>query len=130
MKYNKYREMDPHKDYFMLPNDIFSLDLCPGEIAVYAYLLRCENRKTYQCYPSYTTISKSVGMTVKTVQKYVQMLEDKRLISTEPTMIMTQNFIKKNGSLLYTIHPFQEAVEYFTRRQIENNMRFSNRICK
>ena len=62
-------------------------------------------------------------MTVKTVQKYVRMLEDKRLISTEPTKIMTQKFIKKNGSLIYTIHPFQEAVEYFSRRQIENGGR-------
>ena len=124
MKFNKYKEMDPLKDYFALPNDIFSLDLSPCEIALYAYLMRCENRKTYQCYPSYPTISKSVRMSVKTVQKYVHILEDKRLISTEPTKIMTQNFIKKNGSLLYTIHPFQEAVEYYTQRQIEHNSKF------
>ena len=57
--------------------------------------------------------------------KYVHVLEDKRLITTEPTKIMTQDFIKKNGSLLYTINPFQEAVEYYTKRQIERNLRFS-----
>ena len=125
MKFNKYKEMDPLKDFFMLPNDVFSLDLSPYEVAVYAYLLRCENRKTFQCYPSFPTISKSVRMSVKTVSKYVHVLEDKRLITTEPTKIMTQDFIKKNGSLLYTINPFQEAIEYYTKRQIERNLRYS-----
>lgn len=37
-----------YKNYFPLPNAIFSLGLSPGEIAVYSYLLHCENRKTYQ----------------------------------------------------------------------------------
>lgn len=31
--------------YFTLPNEIFCLGLSSGEIAVYSYLLRCENRK-------------------------------------------------------------------------------------
>ena len=39
-----------YKNYIPLPNAIFSLNLCPGEIAVYSYLLYCEDRKTYQCY--------------------------------------------------------------------------------
>ena len=123
MSFNRYRKMDSYKEFFLLPNDIFNLDLTPGEIAVYAFRIRCENRQSFQCYPSYKTISKSVGMSIKTVQRYVRMLEDKRLISTEPTQIMMKSFIKKNGSLKYTIHPFQEAVEYYTQRQIEENMR-------
>ena len=48
---------DPIKNYFPLPNEIFLLRLKPGELAVYAYLMYCENRKTYQCYPSYRTIT-------------------------------------------------------------------------
>ncbi|MCH5352132.1 MAG: helix-turn-helix domain-containing protein, partial [Acutalibacter sp.] len=43
------------------------LGLCPGELAVYAYLRRCENRKTHQCWPSYKTIGKAVGMSENTV---------------------------------------------------------------
>ena len=38
-----------YKNYIPLPNAIFSLNLCPGEIAAYSYLLYCEDRKTYQC---------------------------------------------------------------------------------
>ena len=52
---------ESYKNYFPLPNEIFSLNLCPGEIAVYSYLLYCEDRKTYQCYPSYRTIGRAVG---------------------------------------------------------------------
>lgn len=52
MKYQQYLKRDAVKNYFPLPNEIFCLGLCSGEIAVYAYLLYCEDRKTFQCYPS------------------------------------------------------------------------------
>ena len=43
----------PNKNYFTMPNEIFSLGLDASEIAVYAYLRCLENRRTYQCWPSY-----------------------------------------------------------------------------
>ena len=53
---------EAYKNYFPLPNVIFPLGLSPGEIAVYSYLLHCEDRKTYQYYPSYKTIGQAIGM--------------------------------------------------------------------
>ena len=50
----------PSKNYFTLPNEIFSLGLGTGEIAVYAYLRCLENPSTYQCWPSYATIGKAI----------------------------------------------------------------------
>ena len=50
----------PSKNYFTLPNEIFSLGLGAGEIAVYAYLRCLENPSTYQCWPSYATIGKAI----------------------------------------------------------------------
>lgn len=35
--------------FFLLPNEIFILGLRAGEIAVYAYLLFCEDRETHLC---------------------------------------------------------------------------------
>ena len=61
MKQNYWPKRDPVKNYFLLPNEIFSLGLCPGEITVYGYLVRCEDRRTYQCWPSYKTIGKAVA---------------------------------------------------------------------
>ena len=100
-----------YKNYFPLPNVIFSLGLSPGEIAVYSYLLYCEDRKTYQCHPSYKTIGQAVGMSVNTVQKYIAALGDRGFISVEPTSVITKSGQKRNGTLRYTIRPIREAVE-------------------
>lgn len=108
------------KNYFPLPNEIFSLNLCSGEIAVYAYLMYCEDRKTFQCHPSYKTIGQALKMSRNTVRKYVKGLEEKRLISTEPSSVTLKSGKKQNGNLLYTVLPIQEAVEYFYTRQIQS----------
>ena len=55
-------------------------------------------------------------MSTNTVRKYVAALEENGLIVTEPTSIATQDGRKRNGSLLYTIRPIQEAVELHNQR--------------
>ena len=52
------------------------------------------------------------------VRKYVRILEDRGLITTEPTSIMKDGQ-KRNGNLLFTIRPIQEAVEQFYQQQME-----------
>ena len=94
----------PSKNYFTLPNEIFSLGLGAGEIAVYAYLRCLENPSTYQCWPSYATIGKAIGRTKNTVMQYVDALSEKGLISTEPTSVLTKSRIKKNGISLLELH--------------------------
>ena len=126
MKYNRYPKRDALKDYFPLPNEIFSLGLSTGEIAVYAYLMYCENRKTFQCHPSYKTIGNAVGMSKNTVKKYVDSLIEKQLITVEPTSVITQNGEKHNGNLLYTVRTIEYAVEYHYEQQmirLESEMR-------
>ena len=120
MNYNFYSSQNKEKHYFTLPNEIFCLGLSSGEISVYSFLLRCENRKTYQCYPSYRTIGQALKMSQNTVRKYVKSLENKCLISTERTEIITKDGIKRNGTLLYTIRPIAEAIEYFHNEQLSN----------
>ena len=78
MKYGNYR------DGFFLPNELFQLGLDYGELAVYSFLKRCENRKTHQCWPSIKTIGEAVGMSENTVRKYIRQLEERGLITTEP----------------------------------------------
>ena len=119
LKYKQYPKRNAIKNYFPLPNEIFCLDLCYGEIAVYAYLMYCEDRKNFQCYPSYRTISRAVGLSRNTVKKYVSTLEEKRLIFTEPTTVCTKDGRKRNGSLLYTIRPIEEAKEHYFDLQLQ-----------
>ena len=96
---------------------MFHIGLSHPEISIYCYLLSIENRETYQCWPSYKTIGKALGMCENTVSKYVRSLEEKGLIRTEPTMIRSKDGRPLNGNLLYTIRPIQAAVESFYQRQ-------------
>lgn len=118
MSFNKWPQRDSIKNYFPVPNEVFHLALNPGEIAVYSYLLYCEDRKTYQCYPSYKTIGKAVGMSANTVSKHVAGLEEKQLIATEATIIHTKDGRSRNGNLLYTIRPIQAAIDHYNRQQL------------
>ena len=118
---NNYINQIKLKRFCMLPNDIFSIGLRAGEISLYAYLLKCENRKTFQCYPSYKTIGNALNISTNTVRKYVMILEEKGLIETQPTTVITKDGIKRNGSLLYTIKPIQDAVNKFNAEQIQKS---------
>ena len=127
---------DSYKNTFPFPNDIFMLGLCPGELAVYAYLRRCENRKTHQCWPSYNTIGKAVGMSENTVSKYIGGLVDKGLISAEYTSVITRSGKKRNGNLLYTILPIQEVIDRCIQRKLDElelatmRAKYADRLCQ
>ena len=115
--YQRWPKRDPNKHYYLVPNEVFNLGLSSHEIAVYNYLLRCEDRRTYQCYPSYRTIGRAVQLSENTVRKYVAGLEEKGLIRTEPSTIITKDGRVRNGSLIYNIRPIQEALEQNYQRQ-------------
>ena len=109
---------DSPGDYFPLPKAIFRLNLSAGEIAVYAFLMYCEDRKTFRCHPSYTTIGDATGMSKSTVKKYVENLERKGFIRTEPTKVITRDGRVHNGSLLYTIQPIRPIEDACFEQQI------------
>ena len=108
MKKKHWPARDPVKNYFPLPNELYSLGLSTTAIAIYGYLLRIEDRQTYQCLASYSKIGKAIGRSVNTVRKYVTELEERSLIRTERTTIITQDGRKQNGCLRYTILPIQK----------------------
>ena len=111
----------PKPRRYSIPNEIMILGLSAGAIAVYNYLLYVEDRKTYQCYPSYKTIGKALKIKSKgTVAKYVRELEDKCLIYTEPTEVILKDGKKRNGNLKYTIRPIQDAIEHYHYEQMKN----------
>ena len=119
MKKQRWLKRDPSKNYFPLPNEIYSLGLSSTAIAVYGYLLRREDRKTYQCLASYRMIGEAIGKSVNTVRKYVMELEERGLITTERTTITTQDGRRQNGCLCYTILPIQMAIEQYYDRQFQ-----------
>ena len=68
MSYYKSKGWNNLVRYFPMPNIIFQLGLSPQEIAIYAYLMCIEDRKTYQCHPSYSSIGKSCGIRISRIR--------------------------------------------------------------
>ena len=119
MLYSNLPKPKPRR--YSIPNEIMMLGISAGALAVYNYLLYVEERKTYQCYPSYKTIGKALKIKSKgTVAKYVRELEDKCLIYTEPTEVILKDGKKRNGNLKYTIRPIQDAIEHYHYEQMKN----------
>lgn len=106
------------KRYFTMPDEVFHLGLGHGAITVYAYLLCCEDRRTHQCHPSYTTISSVTCLAVNTVMKHIRKLADRQFISVDRTSYLDKHGMKWNGNNLYTILPIRAAVEAFYQRQL------------
>ena len=119
MKRSLWPTRDSVKDYFPLPKEIFLLNLSAAEIAIYAYLLFCEDRQTFQCWPSYRKIGEAVGLSPNTIRKHVRSLEERGLLITEPTQVVTKGGCKRNGNLLFTIRPIQAALQQDYDRQMQ-----------
>ena len=107
----------PVKGFFPLPNVIFDLGLTAEEIAIYAFLMCCEDRRTFTCYPGIKTIGRAIGKSKNTVLKYIRSLEEKGLITTRRTFVVTRNGAR-NGTLLFSIAPIQSAIEVFYYQQL------------
>jgi len=118
MKKSQYTRQKLTGNYFITPNIVFDLHLHAYELVIYAYLLRIEDRKIYECLTSYSKIAKKLGLSINTVAKYVRRLEEHGLIETEHTDIITQDGLKRNGCLRYHILPIQYAVDLHHKQRI------------
>lgn len=118
MKKN-WTKRDPIKNYFPVPNEIYSLGLSSDAISIYGYLLSREDRKTYQCLVIYRMISEAIGKCVTTVRKYVAELEERQLIRTEHTSVVAKDGRNLNGRLRYTILPIQLVIDEFNNHQLQ-----------
>ena len=133
---SRRQDYDSYKNTFPFPNDIFMLDLCPGELAVYVYLRCYKSRKTHQCWPSYKTIGKAVGMSENTVAKHAASLEHKGLIRTEPTTVITKAGKKRNGNLMYTILPIEDVIDRCIQHKLDElelatmRAKYAERLCQ
>jgi len=58
-------------------------------------------------------------MSVNTIRKHICSLADKGLISTEETSVFTRDGLKHNGTLRYTIQPFQKVLDAHYQNQLE-----------
>ena len=119
MKRNLWPTRDSVKEYFPLPKEVFSLGLSAAEIAIYAFLLFCEDRQTCQCWPSYRKFGEAVGLSPNTIRKHIRSLEEHGLLITEPTQVTTKDGHRRNGNLRFTIRPIQAVLQQDYDRQMQ-----------
>lgn len=53
----------------------------------------------------------AVGMSDNTVRKYIRQLEDRELIATELTKVVTRSSGQRNGNLLFTLRPIGGVID-------------------
>lgn len=69
-----------HKNFFMVSNRIFDLELKPRDFTVYCCLLRHSDNENGSCFPSRRIIAKECCMDKKTVDAAVESLSALGLI--------------------------------------------------
>ena len=69
-----------HKNFFMVPNRIFDLELKPRDFTVYCCMLRHSDSNDGSCFPSRRVIAKECGMDRKTVDSAVENLSSLGLV--------------------------------------------------
>ena len=104
--------------FYQMSNAIFCYDLKPIPLAVYSYLVCCAGQKEL-CWPSIKTIGEAVGMSENTVRKYIRQLEERGLITTQSTEVITKHSGRRNGNLLFTLRPIQEVLDQYYDHQLE-----------
>ena len=80
-----------HNDYFMLPNEIFSIGLKPRDLAVLACLIRHKDNDNNSCFPSRKLISEECCIDERTVDAALKELEERSLI-------LKKHRLRENGS--------------------------------
>ena len=108
---NRRSASSAHMQYLPVPAPVHELQLSPGALSVYIYLIRCMDSNHY-CYTSYKMIGEHVCLSANTVAKCVRELEAKQLIETEHTSVIRADGKKYNGNLRYHLLPFDLALDY------------------
>ena len=112
------------EDFFMIPKEIFYMDLQRIELVVYFYLISIEDHKTFESYTKMSTIGKAIDINSRnTIAKAIKGLVEKRLITTENTKVQSKNGRVQNGCLRFHIRPIEEAIRAYHEREIERLQR-------
>lgn len=104
-------------NFFPLPKSIFEFDLSAEEIALYAYLMHIEDRKSFTCIAKYSTIGKALKMSNNTVAKYLKSLNSKGFISMYQTIVQGKSGRVQNGCMRIRIEPLRPFLDRQKERE-------------
>ena len=96
----------PTKNFYMMPNDIFSLGLDPFGFMILSYLVRRMNSDS-ECWPSFKIMSMDLGISVSTLEDRIAKLEKRKLIS-----VRKYTGSGKHRNNVYTIYSLENPEIY------------------
>ena len=91
-------------NFFMVPNEVFDLNLKPHEFSVLCYILKCCD-KTKTCYPSIKTIANACSISENTARKCVNNLYERNIISKSGGFAVGKYGKIQSSSYLFSINP-------------------------
>ena len=97
-----------NKNFFILDNNIFNLKLDSYEFQIYSYLVSCAG-KSRECWSSFNTMARMLGMSTNTVVKKIDGLIQKELIDKIETTSKLKNGKTRTSNNHYIIRPFDDA---------------------
>lgn len=104
----------PTKNFYMMPNDVFSLGLDPYEFMILSYLVRRMNSDS-ECWPSFKTMSEDLGISVSTLEDRIAKMCKRKLISV---VKYASNGKYRNN--VYTIYSLENPEIYRDPDAMEN----------
>ena len=96
----------PTKNFYMMPNDVFNLNLDPYEFMILSYMVRRMNSDS-ECWPSFKTMSKDLRISISTLEDRVAKMCKRGLISVGKR---TSNGKYRNN--VYTIYSLENPEIY------------------
>lgn len=96
----------PTKNFYMMPNEVFDLNLDPYEFMILSYLVRRMNADS-ECWPSFKTMSNDLGISVSTLEDRVAKMCKRGLIS-----VRKHTAEGKHQNNVYTIYSLENPEIY------------------
>ena len=69
----------PSREFFRLPNKIFTIPMDATQFKLYSYLVCCSGSKGY-CWPTHAKIIRDTGIKKSSLQKAIKALKQRKLI--------------------------------------------------
>lgn len=91
------------KNFFRVPNKIFSLGLNSTQFKLLCYLLRRCSNDCAQCYPSVNTVARDCCVSPDTARRTLHSLEAMKLIEINATISKTNSGAYRSSNNLYII---------------------------
>lgn len=91
-------------NFFMVPNEVFDLNLKPQQFAVLCYILKCCDESN-TCYPSIHTIAEAFAISDNTVRESIKFLCKRKIITKSGGFTVGKYGKIQSSSYLFSINP-------------------------